>query len=342
MKNIKQEIKNASIFTVDLTEKDYKVFYQKLFATLRKFSSSRKTRIVHKLIDDEVIKLALFTGEATGFLTASAIKDNTKLRRLFLNIYHFDDSVSATGVVTLAGKIKQIKDKIVKEKTYLTDKQILNIEKLQEELDETVETLLDNLDYVKIIDGIYFEYLRILALITVTQEGTAKAKVVTAAADLIASIIKKIYLKISKTIESEMHQLIEAVSVYFILTYYYGETGPYALAKMKQGFKEEVIESIKRVKVTKFNKFTELAILLKELNIINVTESAFEQQLKKMYGNYAYSTYIERDLVDFIAVNANLNYRTQLFNAFPIVDELHQRTEELILNEKKKLVVLKT
>lgn len=335
-KNLTDTVKNAFIYEIELDEKYKNEFHKKMFTVLRKFSTSRKTKIVHKLIDNDLIRLAIFSGDVAHMLGAP-INSNTKLKAVFLNIFMFDDSLDQQGAVQIAGKIEIIRKKIQKEKTYLTDKQILNIETLNEELDAEMEKLLNKLDYIKIIDGIYFEYIRFLAYISLTQDNTAKSKIVTIVSDIISAIIKKLYFKVNREIDPEIHQIIEAVSVYFILTYYFGETGPYALAKMKPAFKPEILDKIKMAKLTKFKKFSELAILLKELDLINITESAFEAQLQKIYGRYAYEEYLAKTLQEFMAVNANLAYNTQLFNAFPIDGDLHARIEELILNEKKKI-----
>ncbi len=337
MKNLVQSIKNSTIFETPLDEKQYLSFKNKMFTVLKKFGSSRKTKVVHKMIDSDLIRLATFSGSAAHLLGTTAAKNSNQIKAVFLNVFMFDDSFDQHGAVQMAGQISKIKADIQKEKTYLTDKQILSVEALNEDLDEVVEKLLNSLDYIKIIDGIYFEYLRFLTEIALTQDNTAKSKIVTIGADLISALIKKVYMKVNREIDSETHQLIEAVSVYFILTYYYGETGLYAIAKMKPGFKPEVLETLKMAKLTKFKKFTEIAILLKELNLVNITESAFEAQLQKIYGRYAFDNYLLESFQNFLAVNANLSYNTQLFNAFPIEDELHSRIEELILNEKKKI-----
>lgn len=338
MDNLVTKVKNTSIYEINFDEKFYSEFKKKLFGVLKKFSTSRKTKAVHKLVDSNIIKLATFSGELATSLSAS-ISSQQKLRAIMINVFLFDDSLDQHGAVQIAGEITQLQNKIQKEKTYLTDKQILNIEELNKQLDAKFEKLLNTLDYIKIIDGIYFEYLKFLTMIALESDQTAKPKIIAKTSDVLSALIKKMYLKVQRGIEPEMHQLIDAVSVYFILTYYFGESGPYALAKMKNAYKPEILELIKKTKVTRFKDFKELAYLIRELNIINITESVFETQLKKTYGKYAYENYIMGSLQNFIAVNANLSHSTQLFNAYPINDDMHLRLEELILNEQKKIVI---
>ena len=338
MKNLINTTKNSSLYEIQLDDDHMKLFKDRIFAGLRKFGSSRKTKAVHNLTDKDVLHLATFSGEVANVLS-STFSTGNKLRGILINVFLFDDSLDQHGAVQLAGEIALLQSKIQKEKTYLTDKQILNVEELNKELDEKMLKLINTLDYIKIIDGIYFEYLRFLTDMILTQEQTAKSKVIAIASDIIATIIKKIYMKVQRKIEPETHKLIEAVSVYFILTYYFGEAGPYALAKIKGSFDQEHLDAIKNVKVTKFKTFSELTFLIKELNIVNITESAFNTQLQKIYGRYAFETYIQGSLQDFLAVNANLAYNTQLFNAFALDDELHARLEELILNGRKKIII---
>ena len=114
----------------------------------------------------------------------------------------------------------------------------------------------------------------------------------------------------------------------------------YALNSLKKGFKDEIVESIERAKVTKMDSFNDLAKLLKGTELLPITENTFDLQMNKMFGKLAYEEYIQPSLVTFLAYMANLAQPNQLFkDSFPVDEDLHTRLEELLLNEQKKITI---
>jgi hypothetical protein len=338
MKRLTSEyIKNSSVIEVDLEPEVYDQLMQNLFTALRKFSTSRKTRAVHKLLTARVVLPGLFTGNAAQYLVHSNKKGNT-VRAVFFNLYFFDDSLDGKGAVNHASKLMELEKKVQKEKTYLTDKQIYNLEQLNKEKEEVNEKLLHSLDYIKLIDGIYFAWLAVMADSALGAESRTKAKIVTTAADILASILKKFYLIVNSKIEGDIHQLIEAIAIYFIRIYYYGETAAFALKKMEGVFSEDILTAIQKTKVTQFKEFNDLSVIMKEAQLLPLTKSTFDLQMQKMFGKYGYEYYIQGTLSMFIAFMANLAHPSQLFkDAFGIDEEACERLEILLLNEQKQI-----
>ncbi len=195
---------------------------------------------------------------------------------------------------------------------------------------------------MKLIDGIYFGWLMFLTKYIITEQESLKPKVITTAADTLASVLKKLYMKVNKNMDSEVHQLIEAIAIYFIHLYFYGESATYTLNLMKKGFKEETLEPIKMAKVTKFNSFDELGLLLKETGLVAMTTNTFRLQMENMFGKYGYQYYMTPSLVSFVAFLANMTYPTQIFkDSYSIDDNSHKRLEELILNAQKSVTIKK-
>jgi len=329
--------RNYGLTRIELSPEASKEFFNNTFTALRKFSSSRKTKAVHKLVGKRAIMPALFHGEAAQYLVSPFYKDAV-FNFLAFNLYHFDDSLDQRGAVLYATELLKIDEQIQKEKTFVSEKQIFNLEHLQERKKEVEEKLLHSIDYIKLVDGIYFGWLIFLSAMTVSQEGGTKPKIITTAADILADILKKLYLKANSKMEPEVHQLLEAIAIYFIRIYFYGETAQYALNLMKKGFPEEILESIKMSKITRFKDFNDLSLILKETQLLAITPSTFDLQMQKMFGKYAYETYIQDNLTSFIAFMANLSHPTQIFkDSYEVDKDLHLRLEELVLNEQKRV-----
>jgi ribosomal protein S19 len=340
MQRLVTNTKNAGLQILDLPPEVEEEFQKKLFTALRKLSSSRKTRAVHKLIQKNKVQLGIFAGTANDFLGAS-IDNKNIFNEVVLNLYFFDDSLERQGTVAYATEILRLDKLIRKEETYVDEHRLLKLEKLRERQKETYEKLLNAIDYMKAIDGIYFIWLVFLSKVVILNEPQLKPKIVTVDADILANILKKIFTKVStKEFDKDVHDLLEAIAIYFINIYYYGETASYSLNKLKQAFREETVEAIARTKVTKFNEFKDLADILRQTELMNITPTLFENLMLSFFGKQAYNVYIKESLVGFTAVMANLSHSNDLFlDAFPVDLKLHARLEELLLNAQKKITI---
>jgi hypothetical protein len=339
MKRLTYKQKNAGIVIISLDSDTYSEYKKNMFTALKKFGSGKKTRAVHKLIDSNLVYPALFSGDAANAIGAITRKDN-HLNGIILNNYLFDDSLTGDGIVKLSNRLLDIDKKIKKEETYVNEVRLHNLEKLQEKYKETQEKLLKSFDYIKIIDGIYFLWLKMLSEMAVLEDSSGKAKVVTVTSELLADILKKLYLKIKKNIGKEEHQLLEAIAYYFIKMYFYGESSTYALNSLKKAFNEETIDAIEKTKVNKIDKFEDISKVLRGTELLPITENTFNLFMNDLFGKLGYEQYIQTSLVNFMAFMANLAHPNQLFKkAFSVNDESHERLEELLLNEKKRIVI---
>lgn len=339
MKKLIKKVDNTGVIPVEFDAEHYEKLKDKLFTALKKFGSGKKTRAVHKIIDKNLAMPAVISGDSVNSLVAPMYNKNT-LRGMILNLHNFDDSVAGSGSIRLAATLIDVEKQIKKEETFVNEARLHNIEKLQTKNEETQDKLIKSLDYIKMVDGLYFGWLLLLAAETVINDSAAKPKIVTTGGDILASVLKKLYLQVNSNMDGDVHQLIEAIAVYFMKVYYYGESASYALNSLKKAFKPEVIEAIERAKVTKLDQFNDLAKLLKETELMPITANTFDLQMNRMFGKVAYEEYIQPSLVTFLAYMANLAQPNQLFrDSFPIDEDLHERLEELLLNEQKKITI---
>ena len=335
------DLANSGIHKVELSPETQDKMTDNTFTALRKFSSSRKTRAVHKILSNRILVPGIFGGSVSEYLISPNVKGNT-LRRLIFNLYFFDEALDHNGSVGYATELEKIEVKIRKEKTFLSDKQILNIEKLKEEKEEINEKFLGSLDYIKLVDGAYFGWLSTLSESALGNESLSKPKIVTIVSEILASILKKMYLQVNTKMEPEVHQIIEAISIYFIRIYYYGETAQYVINLMKKGFNDEILEAVKKTRVTQFKEFNDLSVIMKEAQLLPLTKNTFDLQMQKMFGKYGYEYYIQPSLMTLIAFLANMAHPSQLFkDTYGIDDEACERLEELLLNEQKKVKIEK-
>ncbi len=330
---------NAGINKIELNPETHDELLKRTMTALRKFSSSRKTRAVHKILTSKVLVPATFTGSAAEYLISGTLKNNV-LRFLSFNLYFFDDSLDRYGAVGYATQLENIDKKMQKEKTFLSDKQIYNLEQLKTEKEELSEKFLNSIDYIKLVDGTYFGWLLTLSETALGQESLTKPKIVTVVSDILGSVLKKLYLQVNSSMEPEVHQILEAIAIYFIRIYYYGESAQYVLNLMKTGFKEEILDVIKKTKVTQFKEFSDLSVILKEAQLLPLTKGTFDLQMQKIFGKYGYEYYVQPTLMTFMAFLANTAHPSQLFkDTYSIDEEGCERLETLLLNEQKNIKI---
>lgn len=327
--------KNGGIQTIMFDEKFKKMFKEHLFTAIKKFNSNRKTRIVHKLVDKNIIQLGFFSGESSLNYHGISNRGNM-LSYIILNIYTFGEDTTDGGVVANATTLINLRNEVEKEKTYITDLQIRKIEKLKENMEEIQTKIIEELDYIKIVDGIYFAYLSFLSKYLLTEKKDLQSKIMTVISEILSTMIKNIYTKTGGTLETEEHQLLDAIAMYFILIYYFGKDYKDALLFLKKGVTSEIINIIEYSKVKRFNEFADIVNILHNTNLLVITAPVFEREIEKMIGEFAYKIYAKNSLQTFISIMAVLSQRNLLFNnVYKVDDKLHEQLESLLLNVQK-------
>lgn len=97
-----------------------------------------------------------------------------------------------------------------------------------------------------------------------------------------------------------------------------------------------MIQEFSKIKITSFES---LAEIFQKLGVINISPSTLKTQMEQLVGKEAFSLYYT-NYPNFISLMANLNYKTQLFpKLFEVDAKLQSRLEELILNQKRNIVI---
>jgi len=369
--------------TLDILEDKviYEEFKAKLKTALSKFPSSRKTKIVHELITKNIISLGLIhtaRGEMPPVVMFN--KENT-LHRIFLDPDAINDSTGGSkDLLSLLNEFINLGKKINKEKKYITDLQIYNLESLNKEKAEIQDKLLNSVDWLKCIDLIYFGYLQLLAIRAVDKNQPEKVKVFKVAEELLQKQVQKIIDRKDAGIlkDVEKRKVYNLGIQFFILTFFLQMSSKSALDILKNrrgewventlgdlipdidtrnetpyekknretsktdkkdqldSYHDQIIKELQGIKITSFEV---LAEILGKLGVINITPQTMRTLMENLVGKEVYTLYYD-NYPSFIALAANLNYKTHLFpKLFEIDDVLQKRIEELILNQKRTIVV---
>jgi hypothetical protein len=359
----------------------YQKFKEKLKIALSKFPSSRKTKIVHQLIEKNIISIGIIHKSGSELPPVVMYHKDKTLHRIYLEPDSIDDTVrESKDLLVLLNELLTLNKKIDKEKKFVTDFQIYKIEEFQKNRKEVIEDIMSSIDWLKAIDLIYFGYLQLLGVLAADKNQPEKVKVFKTAEELLNKQIQKIMNKVDGNIlkDKERKRSYNLGLQFFILTYFLqisnkatidilknhrGEWVNAALEdfapesedktltpREKEKKKEELANQRERINAhhkfisqelvgIKMDSFSKLAVILSKLGVLNISESTLKQQMISMVGQTAYELYY-LNYPMFIALMANLNYKTQLFpKLFEVDKDLQKRLEELILNQKRLVVI---
>ncbi len=333
-----QEEKNFIINTIDYTPEFFEELKKRLFLALQKYQSSRKTRIVHQLIENNNFELALFAGE-NEYISLYSYKEN-RLFNIFLNITVFADYVG-NDIISYFGKIMNVIEKINNEKDVISDQRIYNLTKLKAEYNDLMKKFLDGFDYSKIIDGLYYTYLKfLLKRIYSTNVGKTK-KLLFLNSQYISSFIKFLYKKYTKTnLDNSIKEKINIICDFFVLVYYFGDNSGIALRKIEKAYNKEAVEFLRKSNHLHCNEFENIVDILFETDTLKIQKNIFNMFMKKEFGELG-SKLIKKSKTTMDAFLCSLNHKNILFNAISINEELSFNIEELILNENSRILITK-
>ena len=330
--------KTDLIFNViTFTEEYYNEFKKRLFLALQKHRSSRKTKAVHHLIENNNFCVALFTGN-NEIVKVKA--NENKLFLIYLNAIYFADFAS-NEIIKIYSKIIEILNKIEDEEKVINDQRIYNLNKLKAEYNEWMKKFLDAFDYSKLIDGLYYGFLKFLFARVYQTNINLTKKFLLLNSQYLSNFIQYIYKKTTKISPDEsLKEKINVITDFFILVYYFGDNISIALKKIEKAYGKEAVEFLRKSNHLKCENFDNLADILFETDTMKIQKNIFDMFFKKEFGELGYSL-IKDNKVDFDAFLCSINHQNILFNAISINEKLSFQIEELILNEKSKIIFTK-
>ena len=330
-------VKNGAVINPRFTKEGWDEYKKRLNLALSKYQSSRKTRTVANILNKNEFMHTIFLGDYIKRLSINFAKDN-QLFAVFLNVEEFADNVVDIGASKLIIKMNETLDLINKEKTIVSDMQVHNINKLIKKYKDYEKKLIDSIDYTKSIDGIYFGYLRFLLKRIFVSEVNLKKDLLEQSANLFTQIFIHIYKKSLQTSPSEnIVKQLKIIAIYFVLRYYAELSQNEIKAKLKKAFGESAIKFLDKAKKSDIKEFNDVVNILFYTKVLQINKSFFDTMIKKYYGEIGYDL-MKTSLQDTLAFFASINHKNILFNAVSPNEKITFRIEELILNEKKKVV----
>ncbi len=320
---------------------EQKKFYDKISKVLQKIGSSNKTKVLHKMVQEEMLYL--------GYGTTNITKEDTtryglfyltgnKCSGLLADIKYLVSSSEVGSVETSIKKVSDIVKEISRVKTTITDTSAIQLKTLEKELKSEYSNIMDSIDYFNLVDIYYDSYIRML--FKVAQKGKGKNKVFEAAHNVFSEIAKGILKKNNFQGESETNKKVDII-IDFVFASLFTESSTSSITgSLVRMYGKEDVQFLMDLKPSSKGSLNGMAELFSQAGIINVTPNSLVNAIKMMSSDEIYKS-IGSSMDAFVSLCISSKYKSSIFDAKIINEESQVRLENLLLNFKKDIILKK-
>jgi len=329
-----------SISTINIERNDaaYKKFKNNLKLVLQKIGSSNKTKVIHNLIDRDLLYIGYGTkdiGNRKSAMYGSTLLAGNKLSAIIADISKVVDNVELQHLVKLVKDINTANNSLSKAKTTITDVSTIQIDTLTNTINKLFLELVDNLDYFNLVDIYYYLYLE--ALTRIGLKGKGKNKIFEVTHDVFKDVIERIFTKVNINLENENKQKFNIIMDYIFARKFTDQTSNMVLVNLQKVYSKENVQFLIDLHPSKYNELKNIATLLTKANIVNMTESAFITNFRILAGDF--ENIVNGGFDELVAYIISTKYSSSIFEA-PAISPHHQdRLEQLILNFKRDIIL---
>ena len=326
------------------------LFYKNLKTTVTKMSSSKKTKALSFLIEQKVLFLGYgmaYTVSSTQPIYGINYNDNNTLKGLVADVSKVIEPTYQQDFISNLNVISNQVETIKQQESMLTSTGTEIINMAKESIISKYTDLMNNIDWFSLLDIYYFLYAKFLTRRTILQN---KGKIFTHINNILHDTIKNIIVGYtSKSVTYKDTKIIQVLIDYLILTQYSNNPKQDTLNKIFKNLIlnakehnlediEEIIQRIKELKPTKYNKLEDITFALAELKLINITPNAFNKLVGEKFGHKFFD--FNHSIDSLVAYFCSIIHTSEIFNIRTIPEKEELITiEELILNAKGSTLV---
>ena len=326
-------------------------FYKNLRMTLTKMSSSKKTKALHQIIESKVLFLGYgmaYTISSTQPIYGIVYNDSNTLKGIVADVSKVIEPTYQQDFISNLNVISSQVETIKQQESMLTSTGTEIINMAKESIISKYKELLSNIDWFTLLDIYYFQYIKFLARRTILQN---KGKIFTHINNILHDTIKYIVLNYTsgKNVSPKEVKIIQVLIDYLVVTQYSNNPKQDTLNKIYKNLIlnshekqlkdiEEVIQKIKDLKPTKYEKLEDITYALAELKLINITPNAFNKLVGDKFGQKFFD--FNHTIDGLVAYFCSILHTSDLFNIrqIPEKEELIA-IEELVLNAKGSTLI---
>jgi hypothetical protein len=178
----------------------YKATLERIKVAISKFSTSRKTKLVHELM----VKNQIHFGQLNVEVPVETIYKENTLHKLFINpfaVLNYGGSGRMDSFKKIIYELVQTINSIKATKTLITSQQLLKIDSLEKTKKELIEKFMAEIDWLKVVDLSYFGLLQFYAVNATNKNKPEKVKVYKTTEDLLLKQLRKILSRVDSSLK---------------------------------------------------------------------------------------------------------------------------------------------
>jgi hypothetical protein len=310
---------------------------ENLMKVLQKLGSSAKTRALHPIVEKFKFKFTIgmvdtLTNES--IMSTTSIQNN-KLNGFYINIYEVLEPEDRVIIKTINDIIKEInlhKSKITDNNDYILSNLVKNKNEMSNEL-------LSKINYFKIIDIMYMEYLTTLSKIIKFKQNIFK--VLESTSVTLGSVLSGLIFKMGGNNPEVINQCQKILLIYLIQHFSTSTDSEIKVFLIKSGILTE--EEYREFRsIIHLRTIDDLSKYLTISKIINISPNSLRNNFKNVIGEYGVrlmeGNSMDR-LIAYLIINRQQN---TLFSTYLNTNTYKSNLENLellLLNAKSQIII---
>lgn len=199
-------LKDASVtlgMNVISNKEFFKEVKEHIKVALSKFSSSKKTKLVHELM----IKNQIVFGQINVEVPVEVIAKENTLYKLFINpfsVLNYGGSGRMDTFKKIIYDLQNTLNALKGTRSLITSQQVLKIDSLEKEKKELISKFMAEIDWLKVIDLSYFGLLQFFAFNATNKNKPEKVKVYKTTEDLLLKQIRKVLSRLDPSLKPKI------------------------------------------------------------------------------------------------------------------------------------------
>ena len=321
---------NAISMTLTLNNDQYSKIQENLFKALQKIGSSFKTRLIHPIIEKKLFKIS---NTLTDTINHNIVHSTSTIKNgKFLGIYidinaalDIEDRKELVTVISISQEIDKLKIRI-------TDGNDQKIASLIKNRDDILKNIINNIDYLKLIDIMYFEVLTRMVIFAKSKKHIYK--ILEKVSHILGIILNGIIRKFGDV--KDRTELGSQIMLMYLFSHYSHDND----ASIRKFFINNNLLDKNAPGNIKFKTIEDISKYLTTNNILNISPNALRNNLQYYIGSegldFLEDKYVEK-LVAYLIINQKPNQLFSLNIINKMLQEDLKQLDLLVMNLKSEI-----
>ena len=307
---------------------------ENMMKVLQKIGTSSTTRLLHPIIEKNKFKFTagLVNINNNQNLPSSSSVINDKLNGFYINIYEVlepEDRTIITTILSIINEININKSKITDNNDYILSQLVKNKTELSNEL-------ISKINYFKLIDIMYMEYLSVL--VKVVKQKQNIFKIMETTSNVLGMVLSNLIQKMGGT-NPEIPSMTQKIVLLYLIQHY--STSSELEVKMFL-YKSGIITESEYKNFIRIRTIEDMSKYLTIAGILNISPNSLRNNFKTVIGNigleFLEGNEIEK-LISYLIINRKQNSMYTTYLNSNLYKANLESLEVLIMNAKSYLAI---